>query len=139
MLGFFSQGRIVQEAWDAQLHFLNVASKCSKPDDARLKLLLAPLQECLKEAGTLCRRDEWQNHTKTISEGLGACCFLYKTLRLQSKPSLTCTVPYHLVSVCINWLVVSLDAGLLPKDVAESAIGGSDYWANKVRPSNNVV
>ncbi len=76
MLGFFSQGRIVQETWSAQLTFLDVASKSSQPDDAGLKLLLAPLQECLKEAGTLCCNKEWQNHTKTISEGLGACCLL---------------------------------------------------------------
>ncbi len=69
-----SQGTIVQKAWDAQLHFLTVASKCKKPDD--MKLLLVPLQECLKEAGAACKRDEWENHAKTISEGLGPYCFL---------------------------------------------------------------
>jgi hypothetical protein len=43
-------------------------------------------------------------HGKTISEGLG----------------------------CLNWVAVAPPAGL-PKDIAESAVGGSDYWANKIR------
>ncbi len=114
-----------------------MASKCNKPDDAGLKLLLIPLQECLKEARTACKRDEWENHTKTISEGLGVCYFLVNH-SLQIKPSLTCAVLYHFFSACINWLVVSPDTGLLPKDIAESAIGGSDYWSNRVRSLNNV-
>ncbi len=95
MLNFFSQGRIVQKAWDAQLHFLNVASKCKKPDDAGLKLLLIPLQECFKEAGTVCKRDEWENHSKTISEGLGPYCFLIKSccLKMKPNPNMYCIIP----------------------------------------------
>jgi hypothetical protein len=57
-----------------------------------------------QEAGSAISRDEWEMHGKTISEGLG----------------------------CLNWVAVAPPAGL-PKDIAESAVGGSDYWANKIR------
>jgi hypothetical protein len=69
-----------------------------------LLLLQLLLLQTQQEAGSAISRDEWEMHGKTISEGLG----------------------------CLNWVAVAPPAGL-PKDIAESAVGGSDYWANKIR------
>lgn len=33
---------------------------------------------------------------------------------------------------CVSWVAMYPPAGL-PKDMVEPTIGGSDYWANKVR------
>ncbi|KAG5191078.1 adenylate cyclase-associated CAP, partial [Tribonema minus] len=120
-------GDIVKRAWAAQRDFLVMASKCKKPaQQADLMAKLKPLQELVKRsrlrshlttphartplrdvhqaAGAIVSRDEWEMHAKTVNEGLG----------------------------CLMWVAIAPPAGL-PKDTVISAVGGSDYWANKIR------
>lgn len=101
--GAAASGAIVKRAWDAQRDFLIMASKCKKPDMKALMSVLGPIQQCMKDAGAAVKRDDWERHAKTVSEGLA----------------------------CLNWVAVAPPAGL-PKDIVDSSVGGQDYWANKV-------
>ncbi|CAM9717284.1 unnamed protein product [Pylaiella littoralis] len=95
---------VIKKAWAAQREFVTMASQCKKPEQAVLASKMAPLQACLKEAGDCRTRDDFENHTKAIGEAMG----------------------------CVSWVAMYPPAGL-PKDMVEPTIGGSDYWANKVR------
>ncbi|CAM9626675.1 unnamed protein product [Chrysoparadoxa australica] len=97
-------GEIVGRAWAAQRAFLVMASQCKKPAQDKMGSLLADVSAEIKAANSNVSRDEFENHTKTISEGLG----------------------------CLSWLAVAPPAGT-PKEMIESTVGGSDYWANKIR------
>ncbi|CAM9862612.1 unnamed protein product [Ectocarpus fasciculatus] len=102
--GAAAGGAVIKKAWAAQRDFLVMASNCKKPDQTVLGSKMAPLQACLKEAGDCRTRDDFENHTKAMGEAMG----------------------------CVSWVMMYPPAGL-PKDMVEPTIGGSDYWANKVR------
>mmetsp|Transcript_799 Transcript_799/g.1168 ORF Transcript_799/g.1168 Transcript_799/m.1168 type:complete len:472 (-) Transcript_799:19-1434(-) len=105
--GVSSQADIVKKAWLAQKSILIMASKCKRPSPEAQPVFfskLMPIQETMKEAKSAISRNEWENHGKTVHEGLS----------------------------CLNWLTVSPPNGL-PKETVESSVGGSDYWSNKIR------
>ncbi|KAJ1393286.1 adenylate cyclase associated N terminal-domain-containing protein [Ochromonadaceae sp. CCMP2298] len=63
-------GAIVKEAWQEQRVFLMLASQCKEPAQTKLPSLLASLGAQLKASGALVRRNDWEKHTKTCSEGI---------------------------------------------------------------------
>jgi hypothetical protein len=64
-------GKIVKEAWKEMRAFLLMASRCKEPPQAQLGALLSGVATQVKAASTLVKRNEWEKHAKTVSEGLG--------------------------------------------------------------------
>lgn len=64
-------GANIVAAWKELRNFLLLASSCKEPNQATLTPLLSPISSKLKEASTLVKRNEWEKHTKTLSEGIG--------------------------------------------------------------------
>lgn len=63
-------GNNIKEAWQAQRAFLLMATACKEPAQSSLPSLLKDLSVKLSAAKTLINRNEWENHTKTLSEGI---------------------------------------------------------------------
>jgi len=63
-------GNNIKEAWQAQRAFLLMATACKEPAPASLPSLLKDLSVKLSASKTLINRNEWENHTKTLSEGI---------------------------------------------------------------------
>ncbi|GMH99701.1 hypothetical protein TrVE_jg347 [Triparma verrucosa] len=65
-----TSGSAVSSAWDAQLNFLEAASKSKKPSDQNA---LQPFFKVyMEEKGKVGReRDEWENHEKALGEMFG--------------------------------------------------------------------
>lgn len=66
----------IQRAWQAQRDFLVTASQSKKPDVATIASLLAPVQAITKEIRDNVNRNEWENHSKTLMEGVQALGWL---------------------------------------------------------------
>lgn len=66
----------IQRAWQAQRDFLLLASQSRKPDPQSIAKLLAPVQAIVKEVRDNVNRNEWENHSKTLMEGVQALGWL---------------------------------------------------------------
>lgn len=64
-------GKIIYDAWMEMRAFLLMASKCKEPAQAQLPPLLQGVSAQLKAASSLVKRNEWEKHAKTCSEGIG--------------------------------------------------------------------
>ena len=64
-------GDIIKGAWAEMRSFLLMAAKCKEPSQAELPALLAGVSGKVKAASALVKRNEWEKHTKTCSEGIG--------------------------------------------------------------------
>lgn len=64
-------GKIIHDAWMEMRAFLLMASKCKEPGQAQLPPLLQGVSAQMKAATALVKRNEWEKHTKTCSEGIG--------------------------------------------------------------------
>lgn len=67
---------LIQRAWQAQRDFLYMASQCQKPDAATIGSKLSTVQAITKEIRDSVRRNEWENHMKTVMEGVQALGWL---------------------------------------------------------------
>lgn len=65
-------GNNIKEAWAAMRAFLLLASACKEPPQTALPGLLKDLSAKLSAAKNFVNRNEWENHTKTLSEGIAA-------------------------------------------------------------------
>jgi hypothetical protein len=65
-------GNNIKEAWGELRNFLVMACHCKEPAQADLPPLLAGLGAKLQAAKKFINRNEWENHTKALSEGI-AC------------------------------------------------------------------
>lgn len=65
-------GTNIKEAWAELRNFLVMACHCKEPTQAALPGLLAGLGAKLGAAKKFINRNEWENHTKALSEGI-AC------------------------------------------------------------------
>ena len=63
-------GNIIKAAWAEQRKFLLMATACKEPAPAALSGLLTNLGAQLQAAKKAVKRNEWENHTKTVSEGI---------------------------------------------------------------------
>lgn len=64
-------GDIIKQAWGELRTFLVMASECKEPNQAEMGPLLEGISSKVKEASSLVKRNEWEKHTKTVSEGIG--------------------------------------------------------------------
>lgn len=64
-------GRLVTEAFSEIRILIEIATACKEPSQAQLTSLIAPLGRKMKSIGDLTKRNEWEKHTKTVSEGMG--------------------------------------------------------------------
>lgn len=71
-----SAGQYVRDAWLEMRAFLLLASACKEPDQAQLISLLAPVSTKIRELGSAIKRNEWEKHLKTCSEGVQALNWL---------------------------------------------------------------
>jgi adenylyl cyclase-associated protein len=69
-------GDLIQNAWQAQRDFLLMASQCRKPDPATIAAKLGHVQAITKQISDSVRRNEWENHMKTVKEGVQALGWL---------------------------------------------------------------
>eukprot|EP01035_Chromulina_nebulosa_P020107 gene20107-26106_t len=65
-------GKLVKEAWAELRALILKASACKEPAPAAFSGLLSGLGAKVKEINASVKRNEWEKHTKTVSEGLGA-------------------------------------------------------------------
>lgn len=63
-------GNNIKEAWNEQRAFLVMATQCKEPPQTALPGLLGNLGAKLQAAKKLVNRNEWENHTKALSEGI---------------------------------------------------------------------
>eukprot|EP00617_Octactis_speculum_P015450 CAMPEP_0185766316 /NCGR_PEP_ID=MMETSP1174-20130828/35936_1 /TAXON_ID=35687 /ORGANISM="Dictyocha speculum, Strain CCMP1381" /LENGTH=471 /DNA_ID=CAMNT_0028449909 /DNA_START=39 /DNA_END=1454 /DNA_ORIENTATION=+ len=75
-------GDLVKEGWDAQRAYLVMASQCKKPKPADLPALQKPFQEVMKKANDGVGRGDFENHQKTVKEGMTALSWLF----IEPKP-----------------------------------------------------
>ena len=94
-------GALVKACWNELREFLLKAASCKEPPQAEITKLFLPISTKAQGLGGLTKRNEWENHMKTLSEGVGA----------------------------LNWVMVKP----APRDFIENFVGGSDFWANKIR------
>ncbi len=64
-------GEVIREAWGEMKRVLVMSMLCKEPSQAQLQGVFASLSAKMKSAGTLVKRNEWEKHTKTVSEGVG--------------------------------------------------------------------
>ena len=65
-----SGGEMLCEAWAELRCFLIMASACKEPASAVLPSLLGNLSAKIKTVATAIKRNDWEKHMKTISEGV---------------------------------------------------------------------
>ena len=94
-------GSVVKACWDELRSFLEKAAACKEPSQADLVQMFTQISQKAKSLSALTKRNEWENHLKTLSEGIGA----------------------------LNWVMVKP----APRDFIDNFVGGSDFWANKIR------
>ncbi len=63
-------GSVVKKAWLEMRKIIVMAASCKEPDQASLQSLFSGVSSKIKEASTVINRNEWEKHTKTISEGI---------------------------------------------------------------------
>lgn len=63
-------GAIVKSAWQEMRKIIVMAAACKEPSQAALPGLLTGVSSKIKEASAVVKRNEWEKHTKTVSEGL---------------------------------------------------------------------
>lgn len=69
-------GQLVKAAWLEMRSFLLLASACKEPPQAQLPTLLAGVAAKIRELGSSVKRNEWEKHSKTCSEGVQALNWL---------------------------------------------------------------
>lgn len=65
-------GNNIKEAWQEMRSFLLMACHCKEPPQTALPGLLTGLGAKLQASKKFINRNEWENHTKALSEGI-AC------------------------------------------------------------------
>ena len=78
-------GNNIREAWMELRAFLLMACHCKEPSQAALPSLLGGLGSKLQASKKFINKNEWENHTKALSEGI-ACLNWY--VRSTYEPSL---------------------------------------------------
>lgn len=74
-------GNNVKEAWGEMRAFLLMATQCKEPAQTALPGLLGGLSAKLQAAKKFVNRNEWENHTKALSEGI-SCLNWYVSMLL---------------------------------------------------------
>jgi hypothetical protein len=64
-------GQIVKEGFDELRKLLLAAAACKEPAKEQLPTVLAGIGSKIKAASAAIKRNEWEKHTKTLSEGIG--------------------------------------------------------------------
>lgn len=64
-------GEVIREAWGELRKILLMSTACKEPSQAQVQGVLSQLSTKMKAAGPLVKRNEWEKHTKTVSEGIG--------------------------------------------------------------------
>jgi hypothetical protein len=69
--GALESGLLIKDAWNEMRKFLLMSTYCKEPTQVKLNSLLIPLTEKVKACNVAVKRNEWEKHTKTLSEGVG--------------------------------------------------------------------
>lgn len=69
-------GQLVKTIWNEIRVFLLRATACKEPAATELRPLLAPIIAAMDGVKKLTKRNEWEKHLKTISEGIAAANWL---------------------------------------------------------------
>lgn len=64
--------KVVQEAFTELRNIIELAGNVKEPAQAQMREVLTPLGTKMQGLGSLLKRNEWERHVKTISEGIGA-------------------------------------------------------------------
>lgn len=64
-------GNNIGEAWTEMRNILVMATACKEPTQAQIGTVFANLGTKLKAQSNFVKRNEWEKHTKTCSEGIG--------------------------------------------------------------------
>lgn len=64
-------GNNIAEAWAEMRNIIFMATACKEPAQAQVGTVFANLSAKLKAQSNLVKRNEWEKHTKTCSEGIG--------------------------------------------------------------------
>ncbi len=65
-------GELIKGAWGELRKFLYTATACKEPAAGQLNGLLGGMIEKIRAIQKAVARNEWEKHTKTVSEGVGA-------------------------------------------------------------------
>ncbi len=63
-------GAVIKSAWHEMRKVLVIAAACKEPAQAALPGLLAGVIAKIKESSNVVKRNEWEKHAKTCSEGI---------------------------------------------------------------------
>lgn len=63
-------GAIVNAAWLEQRKLIVMAAACKEPAQSSLQGLLSGIAAKVKECSNAINRNEWEKHTKAVSEGM---------------------------------------------------------------------
>lgn len=66
-----ASAQLVKEGFDELRKIILQASACKEPTKEQLPALLANISAKMKAANSNVKRNEWEKHTKTLSEGIG--------------------------------------------------------------------
>lgn len=69
-------GDIIKQAWVEMRKVILTATACKEPPQSQLPTLLGALGAQLKACSNAVKRNEWEKHGKTCSEGIGALNWL---------------------------------------------------------------
>ena len=69
-------GKLTADAWTEMRNFLLMASSCKEPPTTSMSPLLAPIANKMKEIKSKINRNEWENHGKTVEEGVSSLNWL---------------------------------------------------------------
>eukprot|EP01033_Poteriospumella_lacustris_P003634 gene3634-2618_t len=65
-------GKIIQETFTEMRGVLELAANCKEPPQAQLREVLTPMFTKMQSLSPLLKRNEWERHMKTLTEGIGA-------------------------------------------------------------------
>ena len=69
-------GNLTADAWTEMHNFLLMASSCKEPPTTSMSSLLAPIANKMKEIKSSINRNDWENHGKTVEEGVSSLNWL---------------------------------------------------------------
>lgn len=63
-------GKAIKDAWLEKRAFLLMAANCKEPPQAAMMSKLSGVVAKMKEVGALVKKNEWERHGKTVTEGV---------------------------------------------------------------------
>mmetsp|Transcript_20465 Transcript_20465/g.15090 ORF Transcript_20465/g.15090 Transcript_20465/m.15090 type:complete len:470 (+) Transcript_20465:55-1464(+) len=65
-------GKIIEECFGELRSVLELAANCKEPPQSQMREVLTPLGTKMQSLSPLLKRNDWERHMKTLTEGIGA-------------------------------------------------------------------